>query len=254
MPPYSDNWALFLDIDGTLLRIADTPDAVTVHPRTTRLLKEIIAALDGAVALISGRTIAGIDRLFAPLRLPAAGQHGVERRDAAGRIHRASVDAARLRHAVGPVREFAQKHRGLVFEDKGYSVALHYRRAPAMKDAAHDVVLSAASRLEGAFEAQHGKMVIELKPTGADKGTAIEDFMKEPPFAGRVPVFIGDDVTDEQGFRAVNALGGHSIKVGEGATCAQWRLRDAAAVLAWLRQWPATQAPSGQARGPSRAA
>ena len=249
MPPYPHNSALFLDIDGTLLRIADTPDAVTVQPRTMLLLQKLRPLLDGALALISGRTIAGIDRLFVPLRLPVAGQHGVERRDALGRVHRAAVDAARLRQAGRAIRDFATRHRGLVFEDKGYSIALHYRRAPALSDAAHEVVLAAAGQLGGTFETQQGKMVIELKPAGADKGMAIEEFMREAPFAGRVPVFIGDDVTDEQGFRAVNQFGGHSVKVGEGESCAHWRLRDAGAVLDWLSRWP-----SGSAKGPSRAA
>ena len=237
MPPYSGNWALFLDIDGTLLDIADSPEAVRPDPEQVQFVGKLYHAAGGALALISGRPIAGIDKLFAPLRLPAAGQHGVERRDAAGRVHRERVDASRLRHAASRIREFAERHEGLVFEDKGYSVALHYRRAPRLRGPAEEVVFAAAAGLGGAFEAQNGKMVIELKPAGCDKGMAIREFMLERPFIGRLPVFIGDDVTDEHGFRVVNGLKGHSVKVGEGATCARWRVRDAAALRIWFTHW-----------------
>jgi trehalose 6-phosphate phosphatase len=237
MPPYSRHWALFLDIDGTLLDIADSPEAVKPGPDQVRLVEKLCHATGGALALISGRPIAGIDKLFSPLRLPAAGQHGVERRDAAGRVHRGPVDAEQLRRAASRIRDFARQHEGLVFEDKGYSVALHYRRAPRLRESAEEVVLAAAAGLGGAFEAQNGKMVIELKPAGRDKGMAIREFMLEPPFVGRVPVFIGDDVTDEHGFRVVNRLKGHSVKVGEGATAARWRVKDAAALRVWLAQW-----------------
>jgi len=237
MPPYSRNWALFLDIDGTLLDIAESPEAVRAGRHQLQLLAKLSHAAGGALALISGRPIAGIDKLFAPLKLPAAGQHGVERRDASGRVHRQNVDASSLRRAASRIREFAEQHDGLVFEDKGYSVALHYRRAPRLRGSAEEVVLAAASGLGGAFEAQNGKMVIELKPAGRNKGMAIREFMFEPPFRGRVPVFIGDDITDEHGFRVVNALKGHSLKVGEGATCARWRVKDAAALRSWFAHW-----------------
>jgi trehalose 6-phosphate phosphatase len=237
MPPYSRNWALFLDIDGTLLDIADSPESVKPDAEQVALVQKLYHAAGGALALISGRPIAGIDRLFAPLKLPAAGQHGVERRDPSGRVQRERVDAAQLRRAASRIREFAEQHEGLVFEDKGYSVALHYRRAPRLRGSAEEVVLAAAAGLGGAFEAQSGKMVIELKPAGCDKGMAIREFMTERPFIGRVPVFIGDDVTDEHGFRVVNGLKGHSVKVGEGATCARWRVKDAAALRVWFIQW-----------------
>jgi trehalose 6-phosphate phosphatase len=237
MPPYSGNWALFLDIDGTLLDIADSPDAVRPDSEQVQFVEKLYHATGGALALISGRPIAGIDKLFAPLRLPAAGQHGVERRDAAGRVHRGRVDASRLHQAASRIREFAKRHEGLVFEDKGYSVALHYRRAPSLRASAEEVVRAVAAGLGAAFEAQNGKMVIELKPAGRDKGMAIREFMLERPFIGRMPVFIGDDVTDENGFRVVNGLKGHSVKVGEGATCARWRVRDAAALRIWFTHW-----------------
>ena len=188
----------------------------------------------GALALVSGRSLVAIDELFAPLKLAAAGQHGVERRDARGRVHRGSYPRDRLQRAAEAVRDFAAAHDGLVFEDKGASFALHYRLAPALEQAAREVMRGAAKKLGDWVEIQLGKMVIELKPAGRDKGMAIGEFLREPPFAERTPVFIGDDVTDEDGFRVVNRAGGHSIKVGEGRTQARWQVSDPAAARAWL--------------------
>lgn len=237
MPPFAPDWAFFLDIDGTLLEIAPTPHAVMPHGEKIRLVERLLRAAGGAVALVSGRPISVIDELFAPLRLPAAGQHGVERRDAQGGFHRHEIDAVRLRRAADRIRDFAATHQGLVFEDKGDSVALHYRLAPALREVAHEVVEGAAAGLRGEFETQPGKMVIELKPAGRNKGLAVEDFMREPPFAGRTPVYIGDDLTDEYAFGTVNRLGGHSVKVGEGDTQARWRIGNAREVRDWLAGW-----------------
>jgi trehalose 6-phosphate phosphatase len=174
--------------------------------------------------------------MFAPLKLPAAGQHGVERRDARGRVHSHPVPEDALRRAASFIRAFAARHEGLVFEDKGASVALHYRLAPQLAGAAHSAVKRAALELGEGVEVQTGKMVAELKPSGRDKGMAIEEFMREVPFKGRVPVFLGDDLTDEQGFEVVNKLGGHSVKIGSGPSVARWRLQDAASVRRWLSE------------------
>jgi trehalose 6-phosphate phosphatase len=237
MPPFERNWAFFLDLDGTLLDIAETPEAVGVGRSEKILIERLKDASGGALALISGRALARIDELLAPLVLPAAGQHGAERRDAKGARHRHRFAVKALRPAAGGIRSFAERHRGLVFEDKGASVALHYRLAPGMARKALAKVREAAQTLGDAVEVQGGKMVIELKPAGCDKGKAIEQFMQEPPFAGRVPVFLGDDITDEYGFRVVNRLGGHSVKVGEGPSLARWRLENPAAARAWLGAW-----------------
>lgn len=236
-PPYTRDSAFFLDIDGTLLDIAETPEAVHAEAADCRLLERLHAAAGGAVALISGRTLAKIDELFAPLKLPAAGQHGFERRDGEGRRRRHRFDATRLRPLAALLRQFAHEHPGVVFEDKGASVALHYRLAPALRDTAHAQALAAAAMLPGEVEVQPGKMVWEVKPAGAHKGMAIEEFMRELPFRDRLPVFLGDDLTDEDGFQVVNRLGGHSIKVGTGASAARWRLSDPAAARAWLAGW-----------------
>jgi trehalose 6-phosphate phosphatase len=241
VPSFERNWAFFLDVDGTLVDIAETPEEVDPGADEIGLLKDLHRACDGALALISGRSLARLDALFAPLVLPVAGQHGVERRDASGKRHRHRFPVAALKPAAGGIRNFAARHKGLVFEDKGASVALHYRLAPQLAAAAQAAVREAAEPLGEAVEVQGGKMVVELKPAGCDKGSAIEAFLQEPPFAGRIPVFLGDDVTDEYGFRVVNRLGGHSVKVGEGPSAARWRLPSPAAARTWLQEWLESQ-------------
>jgi trehalose 6-phosphate phosphatase len=237
MPPYAANWAFFLDIDGTLLDIEGHPDAVRIEHAELDLVSALHRGTGGALALISGRPLAGIDVLFDPLKLPIAGQHGAERRDARGKRHRHQFPVEALHRAAAPVRRFAARHEGVVFEDKGASVALHYRLAPHLASEAKQIVEDAVKEARGALELQFGKMVFELKPAGVDKGSAIEAFMNDEPFAGRVPVFLGDDVTDEYGFRVVNRLEGHSIKVGPGPTDARWRVEDPGAAKAWLAGW-----------------
>lgn len=243
LPDYDGRWALFLDIDGTLLDHADTPGAVRVEPSVMDFLERWRQQAGGALALISGRGIADIDRLFQPLKLAVAGQHGAERRDAAGRLQRHAVADGGLRDAAGRIAALAARHPGLVFEDKGLNLALHYRLAPQMEGEVERLVKSLAAKLGDRFELQSGKMVWEIKPSRVDKGTAIAEFTREAPFIGRTPVFIGDDLTDELGFLVVNELGGHSVKVGPGPTEAHWRLRDAAAVRDWLAGLAGAAAP-----------
>src|SRR5204863_5210535 len=165
--------ALFLDIDGTLLEIAPTPQSVHTGRADATLIAALYEKTGGALALVSGRSIATIDELFAPLKLPAAGQHGVERRDARGRVHQPRFSSDLLGRAADTIRAFAERHSGLVFENKGYSMALHYRLAPHLAGAAHAVVREAARALGEGVEVQRGKMVAELKPAGHDKGRAI---------------------------------------------------------------------------------
>jgi trehalose 6-phosphate phosphatase len=226
--------ALFLDVDGTLLHIADHPDAVAVDADTVALLTRVHAATGGALALVTGRALPDVDRLFAPLRLPAAGQHGFERRDAAGRLHHHARPGMALVLARERCAGFGAAHPGVYVEDKGLTLALHYRLAPHAREAAGALAESIAADSAGALAIQRGKMVVELKPAGKDKGTAIAEFMAETPFRGREPVFLGDDLTDEFGFSIVNGLGGVSVKVGDGATEAAARLPDVDAVRAWL--------------------
>jgi trehalose 6-phosphate phosphatase len=234
-PPFSPDWAFFLDVDGTLIDIATKPDAVRVTEEHRSLLRALQDATQGAVALVSGRPVDGIDALFAPLTLPAAGQHGIERRDASGRVHHFPVRQEALRATAPQLLAFAGTHPGIVLEDKGASLALHYRQAPHLAGEVEALMNALCAQLGRGVEVQHGKMVVELKPAGRNKGTAVEEFMRESPFAGRTPVFIGDDLTDEHGFVAVNRLGGHSAKVGDGSTNAQWHFSSTAAVRAWLK-------------------
>ena len=245
-PHAPGSWAFFLDIDGTLIEHAARPDAVRVDTAVVQLLAGLRAATGGALALISGRPVAIIDSLFAPLRLPVAGLHGIERRDALGKLHSHSFAEMPLRRAAECLAVSASRHAGLIFEDKGLALALHYRQAPQLEEVAREIAATAAGVLGDGFELLHGKMVIEIKPGGRDKGAAIGDFLREAPFLGRVPAFVGDDVTDEYGFSVVNRLGGHSVKVGAGETVARWRLADATEVRAWLtRCVEATRAGGG---------
>lgn len=246
LPVLDRNEAFFLDVDGTLLDIAERPEDVKLRSGLT----DTLAALQRAapVALISGRPIAALDRLFAPLRLPAAGQHGAERRGADGQVRRAVVAESALGPARAHLLAWAHNHHGILLEDKGLTLALHYRAAPHLEAEAARVSREALRQLDDGFVLGSGSMVYEIRPRGWDKGRAIAEFMREPPFAGRVPVFAGDDVTDEDGFAVVNRMGGHSIKVGAGPTAARWRFADVIQVLTWLDRYVerfAAQRPEG---------
>lgn len=233
------DWALFLDVDGTLLEIAETPQSVRVPENLKTLLSRATTHLHGAVALVSGRSLADIDRLFAPLRTCASGVHGCERRDARGSVMRATLDRHLLDAARADLTAFVASRPGLLLEDKGHSLAVHFRRMPDLSPDVFERMSRVHARLGTAFVLQAGKCVFELRPGAWSKGTAIAQFMREPPFRGRTPVFAGDDRADEQGFAIVNALGGVSIRVGSAAmTCAVHRVHDVSAVLKLLEQIP----------------
>jgi trehalose 6-phosphate phosphatase len=214
LPRPSPDWALFLDFDGTLVEIAAQPDGVTVAPELPGLLTRLHAALGGAVALVSGRGLDDIDRLLGMPQIASAGQHGLERRDASGRRITATIDHTALDEIIRSLQPFVASHPGTRLEPKGMTVALHFRNAPDAESDARATVASLMERHGDGFHVQEGKMVLEVKPKGSTKGTVVEQFLAEPPFADRTPVFIGDDVTDEDGFRAVNRRGGLSIQVG----------------------------------------
>jgi trehalose 6-phosphate phosphatase len=238
LPAWDPEWALFLDVDGTLLEIESHPDDVRAGPLLKHLLELASGALGGALALVSGRAIASLDRIFSPLVLPAAGLHGLERRGADGLVHYPAGFASRMAEARAGLIRFVETHAGLLLEDKGAALALHFRNSPSHEGAAREAMDRARRTLGDDFHVQHGKMVLELKPTGEDKGTAIAAFMGEPPFAGRTPVFIGDDVTDEDGFAVVNRLGGISARVGPAVeTEAALALPDVGEVIRTLERW-----------------
>lgn len=237
LPVFAPDWALFLDIDGTLLELRDRPSLVVADGDLMSLLRTLIDRAQGAVALISGRSVGDIERLFSPLPVLAAGQHGTERRDARGRLHRHSVPRSGLRHAASVLAQYVRDRHGLLLEDKGLALALHFRNAPEFEPEAAAIMRALVAELGAQFELQQGKMVWEIKPSGRDKGSVIGEFMQEAPFAGRTPVFIGDDQTDEFGFEVINRMGGHSVKVGAGDSAARWRLPHAADVRVWLAAW-----------------
>jgi len=228
------DWAYFLDVDGTLIDIADTPDAVRVDAVLLDLIGRLHRASGGAVALVSGRALSDLEPRLGALRLPLAGQHGLERRDATGRlwIHAAPPTAkCAIKEVLAPI---LARHPGLLLEDKGLTLALHYRLAPHLASYARRLMVRLAGAAGAGLEVQRGKCVAEVKPSGIDKGTAVAEYLAESPYKGRRAVFIGDDLNDEHGFAEVNRLDGISIKVGKGSSCARFRLRDVAAVRRWL--------------------
>lgn len=224
MPLRHTRDALFLDVDGTLLDIAPTPEAVCVPAYLTQLLHQVWMMLDGGLALITGRPLGDVDRLFAPHRFPGAGMHGYElrRRDC---IEPAlEIDANLIHRLHDACRSFVGQSPGVLVEYKSCGAAIHYRLAPDAEQLVCNYATSLLPQLDGNFQMLRGKSVCEIKPRGCSKGTSVLELMKSAPFQGRRPVYIGDDVTDEDGFEVVNRLGGISIRVGlEGTSRAQQR-------------------------------
>lgn len=227
-------WAWFFDIDGTLARIEKLPDEVRVDAVVLEFIEALNEQTDGAVALVSGRSLADIDRLFPSVMVAAAGQHGAERRNRNGAVVRRPEPSEKLLEMRDALRDMERRHVGLLLEDKGLSLALHYRNVPRLASFVQREVQALYRQMGSGFHMQGGKYVVEIVPVGHTKGTVVNEFMLERPFSGRVPVFLGDDVTDESAFTVVNNLGGVTIKVGAGPTHAQFRLRDVAAVQQWL--------------------
>ncbi len=228
------DWAWFFDIDGTLVELADSPDVIVVKSDVPRMLGELHELTGGAVGLITGRAIADVDRMLPMPGIAIAGQHGLELRLADGTLLTHPLASENLTGVRSQLLDAVGRHEGLMAEYKGLSIALHYRNAPKLAGYAHKMMRSLRAEYVPDFVIQKGKRVVELKPAGKDKGVAIGELMLEPPFSGRTPVFVGDDATDEFGFKVVNELGGHSIKIGGGRTNATWRLRDVDALIQWL--------------------
>jgi trehalose 6-phosphate phosphatase len=229
-----DGAALFLDFDGTLVELAETPDSIRVPGALRPLLERLARKLDGRLAIVSGRAIADLDLYVGTAGISVAGSHGLELRAPDGRIARPAPVAA-LEDARAEIASFAVGREGLLVEEKPASVALHYRRAPALEGEVISFMAGLAERAGLAVQA--GKMVAELRPPGPTKGDAVEALMAEPGFAGARPVVVGDDITDEDAFEAAVRLGGAGVLVGPPRTsAAQWRLDDVAAVSRWLRE------------------
>ncbi|RKP51240.1 trehalose-phosphatase [Trinickia fusca] len=226
--------AFFFDFDGTLVELAPTPDGIVVPPAVVDSLAELRRLTRGAVAVVSGRGIDNIDSFLGMPDLPVAGLHGAERRDASGDTVRVGFNDARLLQIEQVLADFVTAHPGTLLEIKGAALALHYRNAPLAEPAARAATERLVAEHADGYVLQPGKMVYEIKPKNVDKGRALRAFLDEPPFAGRTPVFAGDDLTDEKGFAVVNERGGLSIKVGAGDTMANVRVESVGDFLAWL--------------------
>lgn len=227
--------AIFTDFDGTLVELAETPDAVEVADTLTDQLQRAVRELDSAFAVLTGREIADIDRFLAPLHLPIAGAHGTQRRRADGFVE--TVDPAAVLGAeeiANAVQSLVMAHPTLLLETKEGAVALHYRQAPELADAVRIAMEEAVNSVPD-FDLVPGKMVLEARPRGVSKGEALRAFMREEPFLGRTPIFIGDDTTDEDAFIAAQDLGGVGIKLGDGETAARMRIPNVASVHALIR-------------------
>ncbi|MEP6873977.1 MAG: trehalose-phosphatase [Burkholderiales bacterium] len=234
LPPSA---GLFLDFDGTLVRLAQRPQDVSVSAWVVPTLESLRRGLHGALAIVSGRPLSAIDAFLHPLVLAGAGAHGVERRNLSGLIelHESEPPA----NVVACAGRLAARHAGLVLESKPSGLALHFRLSPELGDMCRELLAEALAEAHGAaldWELLDGHCVCELKQRAVSKGSAVRAYLAEPPFAGRLPVFVGDDVTDEDGIRAVQAAGGFGIRVGPGQSEARYRLADTDAVAAWLLQ------------------
>ena len=233
-------FAVFLDFDGTLVEIAPRPDQVRVDEALPGDLRRLHGRLDGALAIVTGRPITVIDGFLAPERFDVAGLHGVERRTGAELLGCRPEDHPDLRAGVARLLSETADIPAILIEDKGCSVAVHWRLAtPSDAERAEAVVVSVADTLRARFRLQRGKSVAEILPISATKGHAIRAFLRAAPYAGRTAVFAGDDVTDEEGFDDVNAVGGISVKIGSGPTIAERRLSDLEDVRRLVARWAA---------------
>ncbi|HET7679834.1 MAG TPA: trehalose-phosphatase [Xanthobacteraceae bacterium] len=227
--------AILLDVDGTLLDIALTPHDVRVPSTLRRTLEKLQERTDGALALVSGRSLSDIDLIFAPLKLSAVGGHGAEIRVSPNSKPNGTKSRFLDKKTRSRLIEVAEFDEGIIMEDKGFSVALHYRLAPGKKRAIEDAVAAICGELpQGAVEILPGKAVIEIKKSGFNKGTALRDLMAHPPFAGRKPIFVGDDVTDEAAFAVVPEFDGIAISVGRMVPGVAQRFEAPSDVRRWL--------------------
>ncbi|MCB1495995.1 MAG: trehalose-phosphatase [Bauldia sp.] len=214
-PPLTpDDWAFFLDIDGTLIDIAPTPDTVVVPPGLPGILGRLRDSTGGALALLTGRGLDTVDRLFTPVRLPVGAVHGTELRFPDGRIEAPAVADA-LSGIRNRLADFVAGHAGTLLEDKGLALAVHFRAVPELHDAVEAEVREAAAAAEDVLTVQPGKAVFEIRPAHADKGHALGVFMENPGFKGKRPLAVGDDVTDESMFKEAVRRGGRALRVGD---------------------------------------
>lgn len=248
-PPLPDpaRLALFLDVDGTLLEFASHPEGVLVDPLLPLLLESLRQHLGGALAPVSGRPLEQVDRLLGLPAGSAAGLHGAEWRGADGAVARRAHEDVALSLLHREATALAAALPGVLVESKPNAIALHFRNAPSAVAAVERIARALAEQAGPAFTLQRGDHVIELKPAGVDKGDAVTRMMRAAPFVGRVPWFVGDDLTDEHAFAVAQSLGGSGVIVGpRRPTGANWALEDPAAVRAWLTQLLASIPVAGE--------
>jgi trehalose 6-phosphate phosphatase len=218
-----------------LIELAARPQDVMVDAELLELLRDLYRATGGALAMITGRTLADLDSLLDPLHLPAAGQHGIECRQADGHVFVVAASAAARDSVRVEVAECVRQHVGLQLEDKGFAFAVHYRNAPLVPvEPLREQLAAIAAQTGGEYELLEGAKVIELKPVGSNKGLAIEYFLSLSPFCGRRPIFLGDDVTDLCALETVTRAGGVAVAAGPRVR-AEWQLPGPATVRAWLQ-------------------
>jgi len=238
-PPIPDltQIAVFVDLDGTIFEFAPTPDAVRVDAQLPQLLRNLGAALDGALAVISGRPLSTIDELLQWPQVVAAGQHGAELRVGAGAIEHAAIDAAALDAARTLLHARPPRANDVRIEDKDIALSVHYREFPSAEPYARELAAAALQAAGPGFELQHGAFVIELKSTRVDKGRALATLMTRAPFSGRQPWVLGDDYADEHAFAVAQSLGGTGVMVGMRTdSVAHYCLADPRAACSWLTQ------------------
>ena len=229
--------ALLLDLDGTIVDIAPTPTEVRASAALLHTLGRLSQLTGGALALVSGRALADLDRIVAPLQLPAVGGHGAEFRPVTGAA--ASAGCATpldddLKHRLKSVAEL---DRAILVEDKDYALALHYRQAPQQQSAIENAVMAICAELPpGTVEVLPGKAVVEVKAAGFNKGSAVRKLMQVVPFKGRRPIYVGDDVTDESAFAVLKEFDGVGLSVGRVLPGASGRFSTPSDVRAWLEQ------------------
>ena len=230
-------YALFMDLDGTLVDFAPRPEAVRADAALLRLLRELGERCGGALALVSGRAIVSLDAVTAPERFLASGLHGFERRDHEGIVQQHPAPAAASLEALRELmRACVARHPALFLEDKGAALALHYRGAPQLREFVEQTLAAVPDLAARGLRIQHGHMVAEVVPASVNKGSALAEFMREPPFRGRLPLYVGDDLTDEPAFHWVNLAGGLSVVVNpRRPSAAMAALAGVAAVRDWLR-------------------
>lgn len=241
-PSLTPDSALFLDFDGTLAPLVDHPEKAGMAPATKNAVRRLHLGLEGAVALVSGRSLASLGPKVAPLQLAMAGGHGAERQGPKGEALASLLKVkpeqaqAYLDEIQPRLEAFVAEKEGLLLEPKQRGLALHYRARPELKPTCQEILATVLKDTgqEGLWRLISGHMVFELALIGADKGSAVAAFLAVPPFQGRLPIAIGDDATDEDMFQAVQAGGGFGVKIGPGETIAQHRFDTIEGFLPWL--------------------